>query len=60
MYYIKKRNEDLYWYDFVCGCHVWKSLSRCNGWDTGKEAALVLMKLGLWDEAVVDFVREGE
>lgn len=60
MYYIKKRDEDLYWYDFACGCHVWKSISRCHGWNTGKEAAWVLMELGLCDEAVVDFVREGE
>lgn len=39
MYYIVKYgDEDSFWYDYVCGCHIWKRYSRANSYNTNEGA----------------------
>lgn len=58
MWYIKHKDNGKYWYDFACGCHVWKHKTRCNGWTTYKEATKVLCSLDLAEDALVVFEEE--
>ena len=58
MWYIKNKSTGKYWYDYVCGCHVWKTLLRSNGWSTYEQALYVVSDLGIDDEVDIILINE--
>lgn len=59
MYYIvNKDNEESFWYDYVCGCHVWKRKSRANSYYTPKSAIKDIHFYNITDGKVI-YIEEG-
>ena len=60
MWYIKNKDSGDYFYDYTCGCYVWKGITRAAAFDSKFSAQCCVNDLEMQDFTGLEFIEEIE